>query len=492
MDDSSAAMADLSAQEKRALLTRLLEEEASQVKSEHPLSYNQLGLWFAYQQAPQSVAFNIAFTARIRSHLDISALRGAFQTLVMRHAPLRTTFAMRDGTPIQEVWEFREVAFEVRAAWGWSADELHERVSAAYQRPFDLEHGPLLRVVLFECADQDTILLLAVHHIVFDGGRSLLTLLQELAALYQARVSHTSAALAWPAVAYVDWVQQQRSMLDGLDGDRLWEYWRKQLSGELAPLDLPTDRPRPRAQAFRGASSSLSFSAALTQQLKTLAQTERATLFMTLLAAFHTLLYRYTGQTDIVIGSPTVIARDQPAFADVVGYFINVIPLRADLSGNVPFRALLQQVRQTVLAGVDHRDFPLTLLVERLQPDRDPGRSPLIQVVFTFHNQLGDLIDLFVGEESSGARVTWGSLELEPFHIAQQEGQFDLSLEMGESGGRLYGRLKYNTDLFDADTVARMAQHFEMLLAAVVADPQQGVADLNLLTVDERRQLLGE
>ncbi|MBW4635491.1 MAG: amino acid adenylation domain-containing protein [Iphinoe sp. HA4291-MV1] len=276
-------------------------------------------------------------------------------------------------------------------------------------------------------------------------------------------------------------------------GERLWEYWRKQLAGDLPVLNLPTDRPRPFIQSYTGASQSFRLNAEITQRLKTLSHAHGATLYMTMLAAFQVLLYRYTGQEDLLVGSPTT-GRSRADLAGVVGYFVNPVVLRADLSGNPTFEAFLSQVRSTVLDAFAHQDYPFARLVEQLQPIRDPSRSPLFQVMFVLQkahlrNQEG-LAAFALGE--TGARIKLGELELESLSLEKRIAQFDLTLMMAEVDGVLSGSWQYNTDLFDSATIARMVNHFQTLLEGIVAEPQKLVSNLPLLSESEQHQLLRE
>src|SRR6185369_5087044 len=276
-------------------------------------------------------------------------------------------------------------------------------------------------------------------------------------------------------------------------GGRLWEYWQKQLAGELPVLNLPNDRPRPPVQTYHGASRSFKLSADLTERLNTLSRGHGVTLFMTLLAAFQLLLSRYTGQEDILVGSPTT-GRTKPELAGLIGYFVNPVVLRADLSGELTFETLLSQVRQTVLAAFEHQEYPFNLLVERLQPQRDLSRTPLFQILFTLQKAhlLHDkgLSSFALGE--TGSRMEFGGLWIESMALDQRVAQFDLALMMAEEGKELAGSLQYNTDLFEERTMARLARHFEVLLAGIVAAPEQRLSEIGMLTADERQQLLVE
>jgi amino acid adenylation domain-containing protein len=491
MNDTVRQISNLSAEEKRALLAQLLKEKAKASTSVYPLSYNQQAMWFLYQLAPESPAYNVTFAVRIRSKVDVPALKRALQRLIDRHPSLRTTFAMRAGEPLQEVHDLQELSFEETDASTWSEDELDKQVVAAHRHPFDLALGPVLRVNLFTKTESEHIFLLTTHHIVFDGWSKWL-LVDELQTLYLAETGNTSASLPALSLQYRDYVRWQAEMLAGPEGERLWAYWQQQLGGELPELDLPTDRPRPTAQTFRGATQSFIINETQTLQLRELAKVEGATLYMTLLAAFQVLLHRYSGQDDILVGSP-VVGRSRAEFSGIVGDFINMIVLRADLGNNPTFKAFLDQVRQTVLDALAHQDYPLSLLVERLASKRNTGRSPLYQVSFMLQ-QPRRYVELaehpIPGQD--GSRINFGGLELEAYHVTQQEGQLDLTLEIVEVRGTLFGSLRYNTDLFDAATMSRMRGHFETLLEGIIANPDQRLSDLPLLTETERNQLLVE
>jgi amino acid adenylation domain-containing protein len=483
--------ANLSAEEKRALLAQLLREKVKESKSLFPLSQGQQALWFLYKLVPHSWAYNTLFTARILSPVDIPALRRTFQGLISRHPSMRTTYTERDGKPFGQIHEDVEVQVEEIDASTWNWDELKEQVTQEARRPFNLEQGSVMRVSLFTRSPKDHILMLAIHHIASDFW-SLLILMDELRLLYSAEKTGTQASLPPQNLSYVDYVGWQNKMLAGAAGERLWAYWREQLAGELPVLNLPTDSPRSPVQTYQGASHSFRLTEELAQRLKGLAQAQKATLYMTLLAAFQVLLYRYTGQEDILVGCPT-FGRTQREFTEIVGYFVNPVVLRANLAGNPTFQAFLSQVRQTVLGAIGHQDYPFPLLVERLQPNRDPSRSPIFQVLFALQKpqQFEEVVQLFAPSETASP-VNWAGLELEPFEIPQQEGQFDLTLEMFEAGESLFGVFKYNTDLFETDTITRMSGHFQTLLEAIVTHPQQRVSQFPLLSEAERHQLLVE
>ncbi|ATB34119.1 MupA/Atu3671 family FMN-dependent luciferase-like monooxygenase [Melittangium boletus] len=469
----------------KAALIQHLRQLAAEGESVHPLSRGQQALWFVSQLAPSSSAYNTSLSIRIISELDVAALRRACQALLERHGALRTTFATHQGQPIQKVHQRGTVHFEHVEVPDLAPEALRARVIQAYELPFSLERGPLMRVHLFSRGPRDHVLLFVIHHIVYDGW-SLLILGDELVRhLYGAEKAGQPAALPPPQATYVDFVRWQSEMLAGEEGQRLWAYWSRQLADSPSVLDLPFARPRPAVQHYAGSSTRVSLSSALTQRLRALCEREGVTLYNTLLAAFMVLLHRYTGQEDLVVGSPT-LGRTQPKFAQVVGNFMNMIALRGDLSGNPSFRQLLGRLRPTVVGALAHQDFPFHLLVERLNPERHSNSTPIFQVVFML--QPSPREDLFQGDERQP--VLPGGLVLRPYELPQQEGQFDLSLELTESDSALGGVLKYSTDLFDEDAATRIVGHLEALLQGIVDAPDQRLSDLPLLSAAERHQVV--
>lgn len=464
--------------EKRALLERLMREKAQKVTRTFPLAYNQLAFWYLYQTNPQSVAYNIGVSVRVCSQVELEHFKDAFQQLVNRHPTLRTTFQVQGGEPVALVRGYQEVCFAHVDASGWDEAQLMAELSVVYKRAFDLAQGPLFRVHLFTQAPDNHILLLTIHHIVCDA-HSIWVLLEELHTIYLAKQRGSANPLPPLTETYVNFVQWQNDMLAGEEGVALKHYWQQQLVAPFPTLNLPTDFPRPPVVSFNGDSYRMALSTELTQQLRQLAQNEGVTLYMLLLAIYQTFLYRLTGQEDIMVGSP-MAGRDQHQFARLVGNFINSVVLRADLRGNPSFQAFLQQVRQTVLGGIQHQSYPLPLLVSQLQPDRDPSRSPLFQAEFSLRKP-----PPFAHSGSASA-----GLQLEPFEIAEEEGQFELSLQVVDSGAQLQLVFKYNRDLFAKETMMRWGNHLQMLLRGVIDNPTQSVAHLPLLSDDERTQIL--
>ena len=474
MTDKSIDISGLSAERKRALLSQLLMEDAKSSASVYPLSYGQRSLWFVHKLAPASAAYTVTYAGRISGALDVPALERAAQALVDRHPMLRTTYTERDGQPVQLVhpqWPVRMA----RHSLGPTELELDEWIRRETDRPFDLYTGPVLRLTLLQRTADEHVLLLVVHHIAVDFW-SIDVILDELRLLYAAE--HGADPLSPPAERYVDYADRQTRTLAGAEGERLWHYWREQLAGEAPVLELPTDRPRPAVQTYRGAVHHLTLDGTISGGLKQLGRTSGATPYMTLLAAFAALLHRYSGQDDLVIGSPFA-CRDRASLDDLVGYLANPIALRADLHDDPTFTVLLGRVKNTVLGALAHQDYPFPLLVERLAPVRDGGRTPLFQVSFAWEQPR---------RFSDGPGSASGSLDLETIHIGQGGAPFDLMLEMAEKNGHLVGALQYNTDLFDTATIERMAGHFATLVGGIVADPSRRVSQLPLLTAQERDQ----
>ncbi|WP_293151942.1 non-ribosomal peptide synthetase [Okeania sp. SIO2C9] len=472
-------------------ILQLLQEQPD-ILQVYPLSYGQKNIWFLWKLAPQSHHYNLSFPVRIYSQADIITWQQTFKVLRERHPLLRGTFPKVNEKPVLQVHQNQELDFLQIDATTWSENELHKRVTEAHQHPFDLEKEPVMRVRWFICSEEEQVLLLTIHHIALDGWSTNL-IFKELPQLYQAQRAGVEASLPELKHSYQDYVSWQRELVESQEGEKLWNYWQQKLTGELPVLNLPTDRQRPPIQTYNGGSYALKLSEKLTKQLKTLAQKEGATLYMILLAVFQVLLSRYSGQEDIVVGSPT-FGRSKAEFAPIVGYFVDSVVMRADLSGNPCFTDFLSQVRYTVLEALAHQDYPFGLLVERLQPQRDSSRSPIFQVSFLLQNfmqqQSQDIRKLFFS--STKGFVDWGGLKVEPFELDQYESLFDLLLEMVEEDSYLLGFLKYNTDLFDEQTIARMAGHFENLLESIVSNSEQRVGQLPLLNEAEKQQLLVE
>jgi amino acid adenylation domain-containing protein len=433
-----------------------------------PLSYGQTALWFLWRLAPASHAYNQSLPLHIADAADdaMARWRTACAALVARHPMLRTIFPARGGQPYQQVLPDASLAWQTSDASAWDAARLAAALESAHAAPFDLGQAPALRCHWFaDAAGRGAhILLLTLHHIRCDGW-SLELMRRELNALAAPDAEPPPPA---PAITYHDYVRWQRALLDGAEGERLWAFWRGQLAGSLPLLDLPGDHPRPPIQQYDGASCALDLSPALGQALQQLAQAEGATRFELLLAAYFTLLHRCTGQEDLLVGAPHA-GRSRPEFAPLVGYFVNPLVLRAAVDPAVSFRRLLGDVRQRARAAIDHAEFPFPLLVQRLQPERSPDRSPIFDVSMNYHTLRNPAAD---GERDAAEMI----------EIPQADGKFDLTLNIVEEGDRLHGALGYNRTIFDAATVRGWADAFTALLHGIVAQPDAPLATLPLRT----------
>jgi amino acid adenylation domain-containing protein len=485
-EESTSSIVDRLKQYKAEIIQLL--QECPEIFHVYSLSHGQRALWFLWQLAPESHAYNVSLPVCICSLIDIEAIEKAFVELIKRHAQLRSTFRRQGKEIIQQIHQNQQLYFLQVDGSTWSENELKAKVLEAHKVPFDLEKGPVVRVNWFTISSKEHILLLNIHHIVCDG-LSLNILLKELIQIYRAQQTGIEMNLPLIKHSYQDYVNWEKRALAGTQGEKLWSYWQKQLAGNLPILNLPTDRQRLPTQTYNGASHKFKLSSALINQVKNQAKSSGVTFYTILLAVFDVLLYRYTGQEDILVGSIT-LGRSQTEFIPIVGYFVNPVVLRSNLSENIRFEEFLAQVRQTVLEAFTHQDYPFSLLVNKLQPERYSSHSPIFQASFTLqqlqqsqNHRFGNLIEINDG---------FGGMQLRLFDIPQQEGQFDLVLEVIEDNLSTSAILSYNVDLFDNTTIERMASHFENLLSAIVANPQQKVGEIPLLSVAERQQLLLE
>jgi amino acid adenylation domain-containing protein len=461
----------------KALVVAHLRNEAGKSHATFPQSFSQRSLWFLHCQAPESIAYHVAFPVRILSAVNPDALRHAVQALIDRHAILRTTYGFMDDAPLQIVAGARDATCESRDVAGLADEQLRREIQTDFRRPFDLEGGPVLRTCLYTRAADEHVLVLTIHHIAADAW-SLLILFQELTKLYEEFTGGKTAGLPRPAVTYAQYSAWQDEMLRGPEGERLWQYWRTKLAAPRARLMLPSDRPRPQQQSSRGAEVSFALPSAQVEKLKALARQENTTNFVILLACFHAFLHRLTEQDDVIVGTPA-FARSKSEFSSVVGDFVNTLPLRARVDPSMSMRALIGQQRESLHGALDAQEFPLPLLVERLQPERDAGRTPLFDAFFSLHrlDQFQDLAKLMLGSDTN-AVVDSGTLRLAPYELQQQEGLFDLSLIIAERNSELLGVFKYSPDMFDATTMSRWAAGYASLVEAVIADPDCAVASL--------------
>lgn len=448
---------------------------------EFPLSFAQQRLWFLEQLGGTGPSYTLAHALHIRGPLNSDALQRAVQLVVDRHASLRTTFEMNNDEPVQvvalrvrvdlPVVDLQHLPERKRRA------ELERLVNEEIRRPFDLAVGPLLRVLVLRIRPGEHVLTLCMHHIVTDGWSTGI-FFRELSAAYNAYLRGHKPELGKLTIQYVDYAIWQREWLRGEILNSRLEYWQRRLEGAPVALELPTDRPRPAVQSYRGARITRQISQELLKLLKELGRQHGCTLFMTLLAAFQILLHRYTGQRDIVVGSP-VAGRNRREHEGVIGFFANTLLFRVDLSGDPTCGDLLQRVRETALDAYAHQELPFEQLVKELKPDRNLSRAPLFQVLFALQNAPRQSLD-------------FDGLEVTRTPVDTEAARFDLSLKITERDEKLTAVYEYNADLFDRSTTERMAGHFESLLNAIVANPRERISSLPLLSAAETHQLLVE
>ncbi len=456
------------------------------LSSEQPLSAGQKALWFAERLAPASGIYNLASAARVHGDLDADALRRAVETLVRRHPALRTTFTVGEDGPRQRVHDALSPDFRVEGA---TPGLLEAALRAEAYRPSDLEHGPLVRLRLWPLSEREHALLLVVHHLVADFW-SMTILARELAALYQQETTGLPAGLALPAASYLEFVRWQAELLAGPRGEELWRYWRHQLGGELPILELPADRPRPTIQSYVGSSRLLRLDRELSGRVLALAASCGATLHMVLLAGLQALLHRYTGNREVLVGSPAA-GRSVAGLEDVVGYFVNPLVIRTSFDGSPSFTLLLARVRVAALEALEHQDLPFPVLVERLHPERDAGRSPIFQVMLVLQRAhgsgTGDLAAFALGE--AGARTELAGLACESLPLPERRVPFDLVLMAAEVDEEIALSLQFDTELFDGASIERSLGHLARLLRGAVESSGAPVADLELLSAGEREQV---
>ncbi|WP_394296110.1 amino acid adenylation domain-containing protein [Microcystis aeruginosa] len=439
-----------------------------------PLSFAQSRLWFLYQLEGATGTYNMTGALSLSGPLQVEALKQALRTIIQRHESLRTSFQTVDGVPVQvidphPVWELTMVNLAGKET---EAEKLAYRES---QTPFDLTKSPLLRVTLLKLQPEKHILLINMHHIISDGW-SIGVFIRELSHLYGAFVAGKEATLPTLPIQYADFAVWQRQWLQGKVLGTQLEYWKQQLADAPPLLELPTDRPRPAIQTFQGKTERFWLDSKLTQELKALSQQSGCTLFMTLLAAFAVVLSRYSGQTDIVIGS-AIANRNRREIEGLIGFFVNTLALRLDLSEKPSFATFLKQVQTVTQDAYEHQDLPFEMLVEELQLERKLDRNPLVQVGFILQNAANEAWKL------PGLTIEEMSWELDSARL-------DLEVHLSEVNDGLTGLCCYNIDLFDGSMIARLLEHFQNLLRAIIVNPQESVSLLPLLSKQEQKQLL--
>jgi amino acid adenylation domain-containing protein len=470
----------LSRSEKQELLRALLNERISRPRTA-PASFPQERLWFLDRLQPGSAFYNVPAALRLAGALDVAALERALGEIVRRHEALRTVFEERDGAPVQVVKPFAGFSLPVEDLSAPDEGEREARVKGLAaeesERPFDLAAGPMFRARLLRLGAEEHVLLLCMHHIVCDEW-SLGLLFRELWALYGAFREGRPSPLAELPVQYADFAARQREPSRAGELERQLAWWKERLAGSPPVLELPTDHPRPSVQSYRGARERIALSSELLERLQALGRGEGATLYMVLLGAFKVLLSRYGGGDDVVVGSP-ITGRTRRELEELIGFFLNTLVLRTNLSGDPSFREVLRRVRETTLGAFAHQDLPFERLVEEVHPDRSLSYSPLFQVMFVLQD---------------AARPGGGlpGLEQRPVEAVSPTSKFDLTLSLAARPHGLVGSLEYSTDLFEAATISRMLGHLERVLEQVAADPDVRLSELELLADDERRLVVEE
>ncbi len=479
---------------RQALLDALLEEEGLSARERDrvprrtgseppPLSFAQQRIWFLDRLKPGNPFYNCDTTITIAATVSSDVLLRAVNALIARHEALRTTFSEVDGKPVQIITPELEIPLERRDLRDHpSVRQETEALRVARElaaQPFDLETGPLVRTALITLEETRHYLVLITHHIISDGW-SLGILVRELREYYTAFATGTAEPnLAELPIQYADFAVWQRQWLTGERLEQQVDYWKGKLDG-LRPLALPTDHPRPPIPTFEGSFESFGLPRTLSDRLRTLAREESATMFMVLLAAFKVLLSRYSGAADIAVGSP-IANRTRSELESVVGFFVNTLVMRTSIDGDLSFRQILRRVRETAMEAYSNQDLPFEKLVEELQPERDLSRNPLFQVTFQLFNvPASDRTEANLSEHSSLVEIQRGT------------SKFDLRLDTWESPDGLRGQLEYSTDLFDRGTIVQMICHLRALLDAVAADPDRPLAEIELLSADEKKRILSD
>lgn len=443
-----------------------------------PLSFAQQRLWFLDQFESNSVVYNMPGAFRLTGVLNLAALEQSFNEIIRRHEVLRTTFSSVNEQPVQVIHPPQPLTLPIldlsELCETEREIEKQRLVTQEAQQPFDLKKGPLLRVILMRFSEQEHIMLVTMHHIVTDGW-SLGILIQEFVALYEAFSVGKPSLLPELPIQYADFAVWQRQWLQGKVLETQLAYWQQQLRGSLPILKLPTDRPRPVVQTFRGAEQLLVLPKTLFENIKALCAKSGVTLFMMLLAAFDTLLYWYTGEEDIVVGTD-IANRNRTEIEGLIGFFVNQLVLRTDISGDPSFLELLERVREVTLGAYAHQDLPFDKLVETLNPKRTLDRTPLFQVKLILQN-------------TPSSTLALSGLTLDLIEVDNKTAEFDLLLNMMEVEQELTAVLKYNTDLFDANSIIQMLKHFVTLLSHVVSQPDIKISTLMaILSVADRQE----
>ncbi|HEX2927104.1 MAG TPA: condensation domain-containing protein, partial [Ruminiclostridium sp.] len=479
MESLQKQIQQLSLEEKRAMVEKLLLKKSKLSDKVYQMSYGQKALWFIQESSLENTEYNIAFGVRINSEINTEFLCKALQMLVERHEVLRTVYPKKDGNPVQVVKGYQKLSFEeIDVSW---ADEskIMELTAQFNRKPFNLEDGPIMRTALFNNKSTESILVFSIHHIACDFS-SLMVLQRELFIIYYGLKAGKPDVLPKPTHQFNDFCKWQDTVINSQTGEEMLNYWKKQFEGDLPVLEIATDKPRPPMQTFNGAAEPFEINSVLSAKLKSLALNEGVTLFTLILSAFQVLLHRYTNQNETIVGIP-LSGRNLKDFESTVGYMINMAPIRAKFDADQSFSQFLAQIRDNVLNAMKHGEYPFPLLVEKLQPQRDPGRSPVFQATF----------ELLKYQQMLGEKLP-EDLKISPYEVPQQDGQFDIMLTLSEMSDNFIGIFMYNTDLFEADTIKRLIGNFLVLLNGIADNPRLRINELPILSELDKIKLLKE
>jgi hybrid polyketide synthase/nonribosomal peptide synthetase FtdB len=467
----------LAAVERRNRFVHIPVEEA------FPLSFGQKAIWFTHQLNPASSAYNIGGVMHIPASLNLDALDKAIAGVVRRHPSLRTNFFVVDGEPVQRVFATRETTFELVDAQDMPWSQIREQVIGENRKPFDLENEALYRIRLYRQNAESYYFSISIFHIISDAWSNYM-FLNEMQELYMQFNNNKEVALAPAETGYRDFVQWEGKLVNSIRGSSMYKFWRNHLPAEFPKLALPLDKKRPNVMTNQGSSFNFEIDKTLTEKITALSRKEGATMFMVLLSVYYTLLHRYSGQDDIIVGSP-VAGRTTAEFSQVYGYFVNPLPLYQSFAGRPSFLSLLRKVKETTFAALENQEYPFALLVERLALAHDPSHTSVFQAMFVLLNHQVERNNI---DAHSVAQYKGFPMQL--LQMPEEEGQFDLTLSVYEECGVYQCCFKYNSDLFFPDTIASMSAHFLQLAQQAVSFPEKAVSEYELLSAEERHTVL--
>lgn len=458
------------------------------ITQSNALSYNQSSLYYIHKSAPENSAYNISTGFILGGNTNIEILKESFNELVERHEILRTNYVTENGKPLVRIHNSIKNFIIETDATSWTKDSLNSYISKSVNTPFDIEKAPIIRIDLLKLSAQELVVLISVHHIAMDLW-SLLICIDEVRTIYDKKVKNEKPELSLSPASYLDFSQLQLDFVESEKGKNSFEYWKKQLSGELPVLDMPLSKPRPVIQTYNGSLFHFDLNNKTKAALRQIAKNTDTTLFVTLLTSFHVLLYRYTGQNDIVVGTPTS-GRNKPGFSGLVGNLVNPVAIRSYPSSELSFLQFQNQVKETVLKAIEHQAYPFQLLVEKLQSKRQVNRSPVFQAMFVFQQaQRMENAAAYI-MKTEGGKMNFGNLSMESIAIEQNASQFDLSFITAEDDNGLSVCVEYNTDLFERSFISGLCKHFEILIQGIIENGDKSISAVPIISVEEGKQIL--